>query len=181
MSQDGCPRRSARSLGIGPSRDLQALSVVLAQGRHDATDRLAAAEFAAAEAATQLAEAEEGCPALFASIGDCFEHRHDRTNCHYSILQYEGRTAAGEVPGAPAGWLKFRFVGGDGDLINGGVRDVIGAWPLSEYPRYDEAPPEDRGSGTTITLPPSKVWAFRHEHIVSEEEEEDEEGGDEED
>jgi hypothetical protein len=169
-------------MSIGSSRDLQALSVVLAQGRHDATDRLAAAEFAAAEAATQLAEAEEGCPALFASIGDCFEHRHDGPFCHYSILRYEGRTAAGEVPGAPAGWLKFRFVGGDGDLTNGGVRDVICAWPLSEYPRYDKAPPECHGYGTTITLPPSKVWAFRHERFASEEEEEeDEEGGVEED
>ena len=78
------------------------------------------------EMENKLAECEDAVPALFASIGDTFTHATDDRGDAGDIFVYEGRTNEG--------WLVFKHLEGGGfNQTNGGVRDAIGAWPLSKY------------------------------------------------
>ena len=77
------------------------------------------------EMENKLAECEDAVPALFASIDDIFTHATDDRGNAGDVFAYEGRTSEGwQLEGGG-------FHGYHG--TNGGVRDAIGAWPLSKY------------------------------------------------
>ncbi|GMI06056.1 hypothetical protein TrVE_jg5697 [Triparma verrucosa] len=116
-----------------------------------------------------------------------FEHRRDERMQSYDpdLFEYLGRTASGGKPHVTrhgtvtvtAGWLMFKHIDGTGfgnyhGAVNGGVRDVIFAWPMSEYwvsndeGFYDE---------NVFCLPPEKCYCFRKEEPYKEDEDDDEE------
>ena len=134
-------------------------------------------------------EARHACPTLLASPGDMFEHRLDEppTSFQPETFEYIGRTTASGKPPqhvTQAGWLIFKYVAGYGieggyHANNGGVRDVIGAWPARNYRVYDAEGHYEKG---VFCLPPSKCYCLRkveysefEEAIESEEDEEGEE------
>ena len=142
-----------------------------------------------------LAEADEACPALFASVGDLFTHRrHDNMGDELDteVFEYQGRTlGSGKPPQAtPAGWLVFKHVQGHWGIeggfgaVNRGVRDAIRAWPQCDYRLYDEEGQYEYG---VFRLPPSMCYGFRvpdsnyDEDSDEDEEDEDEENEEEED
>ncbi|GHP03333.1 hypothetical protein PPROV_000208800 [Pycnococcus provasolii] len=111
-----------------------------------------------------LAEARLCCPILFARPGDYLEHRRDERMQSFvpDIFEYLGRD--------DDDWLMFRHDCGTGfgdyyGATNGGMRDVINAWPMSEY----EIPGKD--VYTFIRLPISMCWAFR---LMEDDDEDDE-------
>jgi hypothetical protein len=140
----------------------------------------------------KLAEAEAACPAIFAEIGDMFEHRRDERMQNYEldVFEYVGRTAGSSVSHATrhgpvtvaAGWLIFKHIDGSGfgdyyGALNGGMRDVINAWPESDYWVYDD---EGEYDENVFCLPPDKCYCFRKLEEYMDEEEDDEEEDDEE-
>ena len=87
-------------------------------------------------------------PVMFADPGDLFTHRSEEAFLDFDIFEYQGRTTNN--------WLIFRHVEGDGfHIVNGGVRDMIGAWPIENY-----AIPDDP---SLIKLPPDLCYMFRVE------------------
>lgn len=134
-------------------------------------------------------EARHACPALLANPGDMFEHRtHERVQSFQpETFEYIGRTKVGGKPPravTQAGWLIFKHLYGYGiehnhHAVNGGVRDVINAWPTWAYRVYDAEGHYEKG---VFCLPPSMCYCFRkieysefEEAIESEEDEEGEE------
>ena len=131
------------------------------------------------------AEAQAACPALLAEVGDYFEHRLDERMQSFDpdLFIYLGRTvASGKAPHeTPPGWLMWRHIEGSGigdsyGAINGGVRDVIGAWPMSDYWVYDDDGQYDKG---VFCLPPNMCYCFRP--FRDEDSEDDEEESEDED
>ncbi|KAJ1460911.1 hypothetical protein M885DRAFT_508370 [Pelagophyceae sp. CCMP2097] len=136
---------------------------------------------------SQVAEARAACPALFAVVGDLFSHAIQDGRCDDShvFFRYAGRSEAGSSGckaglccdertrscGAgphvtPAGWLLFEqfccnhrgVYGGSYGSIDGGLRDVIDAWPMSEYRAFDKDGNYDE---TVICLPPAMCYCMR--------------------
>ena len=116
---------------------------------------------------SSLEEAKIACPVLFAREGDLFDHRRDDSvTLETEVFEYLGRTTGSgkESHVTPPGWLIFKHVDGawgieDGfGAINGGVRDVIGAWPQSAYRVYDDDGNFENG---VMCLPPEKCYCFR--------------------
>ena len=127
----------------------------------------------------KLKELEDACPVLFAEEGDCFEHRLDeRMQCYDNdLFQYKGRTVgSGKEPNiTPAGWLIFKHLWGAGigdeyHAINGGMRDVIDAWPQKDYWVYDD---EGNYDPKIFCLPPSMCYCFRKQEVYSSEEDDE--------
>jgi len=139
-----------------------------------------------------LSECKKAVPALFATPGDLFEHRLDERMQSFmpDCFEYLGRaTGVGSnetwsmgdeewsprgVKRTPKGWLVFRHdghgrhgVGESYGAVNGGMRDVIGAWPLLEYYLYD-ANGEVVDGDHILCLPPSMVYCFRTVHMEEE-------------
>ena len=113
------------------------------------------------EMENKLAECEDAVPALFASIGDTFTHATDDRGNAGDVFAYEGRTSEG--------WLVFKHLEGGGfNQTNGGVRDAIGAWPLSTY---SLRLPNGERDVDRIKLPPSMCYMFRREIEVESEDE----------
>ena len=116
------------------------------------------------EMENKLAECEDAVPALFASIGDTFTHATDDRGNAGDVFAYEGRTSEG--------WLVFKHLEGGGfhgyHGTNGGVRDAIGAWPLS---KYSLRLPNGERDVDRIQLPPSMCYMFRREIEVESEDE----------
>ena len=102
----------------------------------------------------KLAEAGEAAAALFASVGDTFTHATDDRGNHGDVFEYEGRTSEG--------WLIFHHLEGGGfhgyHGLNGGVRDAIGAFPVSTY---EVQLPNGERDLDRIKLPPSMCYMFR--------------------
>ena len=87
-------------------------------------------------------------PVMFADPGDLFTHRSEEAFLDFDIFEYQGRTTNN--------WLIFRHVEGDGfHIVNGGVRDMIGAWPIENYEISDDP--------SLIKLPPDLYYMFRVE------------------
>ena len=98
--------------------------------------------------AGQSTELRDVIPVMFAQPGDHFMHRFEDAYLDSDIFEYQGRTTDN--------WLIFRHVEGDGfHIVNGGVRDIIGAWPMETY-----AIPDDP---FLIKLPPDLCYMFRVE------------------
>lgn len=77
----------------------------------------------------RLKEAKQACPVLFAEIGDYFmhPHSHEYGDYDYDVFAYMGRKKSNN-------WLLFEHVYGDGlHIVNGGLRDLLGAWPIQKY------------------------------------------------
>ena len=139
------------------------------------------------EAQTKLREARLMCPAAFARPGQEFVHRRDERmqNYDYDLFRYLGRTIEG-THNSPPNWLIFRHIDGTGygdsyGAVNGGVRDVIGAWPLSDYWVYDKNGNYDKD---VFCLPLEKCYCMRPIHEIygyDDDEDEDEDEEDEED
>ena len=132
-----------------------------------------------------LEECRDAAPALFAAPGDLFEHRLDERMQSFEpdCFEYLGRAkgvgvdemwSMGEekwsprgAKRTPKGWLVFKHdgygrhgVGGSYGAINGGMRDVIGAWPVFGYYLYDaKGNPVDEEH--ILCLPPSMCYCFR--------------------
>ena len=126
----------------------------------------------------KLREARLACPVLFADEGDLFSHRLDERMQSYDedVFEYVGRTVKIDAVSAervtPAGWLIFRHmsgagISGNGIALNGGVRDVIGAWPIDKYHLYDHNGQFDR---KVFCLPPEKCYCFRCVDVDSDDE-----------
>ena len=140
-----------------------------------------------------LSECKDAVPALFATPGDLFEHRLDERMQSYmpDCFEYLGRTtgvgtnetwsmgddawSSRGIKRTPKGWLVFRHdgsgrhgVGGSYGAVNGGMRDVIGAWPLLKYHLYD-AKGEVVDGEHILCLPPSMVYCFRAVDMEDEE------------
>jgi hypothetical protein len=115
-----------------------------------------------------LKEANEACPVLFATKGDIFTHPRLDGICDMEpeVFEYLGRTfQSGKEPSATLpGWIIFRHVDGPWGIegghgaVNGGVRDVMGAWPMNEYRVYDDNGEYEHG---VMCLPPEKCFGFR--------------------
>ncbi len=109
-------------------------------------------------------------PVLFAEPGDLFWHptaeeysRYDRNVFRFEIYK-EGK-------------FVFQWVeGGNGidcsryGALNGGVRDLIGAFPVSNY-----VDPDDPENADRISLPAHMIWGFRTYVDPDEEDEEEQE------
>lgn len=136
-----------------------------------------------------LEEAIEAVPALFAKPGDVFECEGEGfiyyTSCgmEETYLTFVGRnenqSRAIEINGETSeafkspkkGWLIFKddYNGKGIDRINGGVRDVLGAWPMDCYSQYDEDGKVIRG---TLCVPPAMCGplSFPRRYCYEEEE-----------
>ena len=99
----------------------------------------------------KLAECEDAVPALFASIGDTLIDMIEATPAMYLFTN--------------EGW---QLEGGGFNQTNGGVRDAIGAWPLS---KYSLRLPNGERDVDRIKLPPSMCYMFRREIEVESEDE----------
>ena len=162
------------------TRAIKALGIIVKQQTTRALDELDVlrakhAALLAQHALDQvkLGEAKEACPAVFAKPGDLFEHPCDeRTEDENDVFEYLGRTKGSGVPPkvTPPGWYKFKWVGLAGVQfwnLNGGVRDLMGAYPTRDYNLYD-----DQGNvvcigrvpahweSDIICLPPSMCGGF---------------------
>ena len=108
------------------------------------------------ELKNKLAEVEEAVPALFASVGDVFTHATDDRGDAGDVFEYEGRTSEG--------WLIFHHIEGGGfhgyHGLNGGVRDAIGAFPVSIY---GVKLPNGERDVDRFKLPPKMCYMFRRE------------------
>lgn len=106
------------------------------------------------------AEIAKCCPVLFAKAGDLFWHptaeeysRYDRNIFRFekSVDSPKGRRFVFE-------WIE----GGNGidcsryGARNGGVRDLIEAFPVSNY-----VDPDDPENADRISLPAHMIWGFR--------------------
>ena len=133
------------------------------------------------------ADAKIVCPVLTAMQGDLFTHHTmDANHAHWDedVFEYVKRTDGSSR--TPAGWLVFRHIAGGRGICaygcnagtNGGMRDAIGAWPLTDYYDYkaDGSYDEDE-----IALPLDMCWGFRPVREYDDEEESGEEVGGEED
>lgn len=166
--------------------DFRALRVVLNCHESSETAELRREVTALRSSLDRLEEAKMVCPVLFAREGDLFDHRSDdRRETETEVFMYLGRTVgSGTQPYVtPPNWLIFKHVDGawgieDGfGAINGGVRDVIGAWPQSAYRVYDDDGNFENG---VMCLPPEKCYCFRfHEEMFDDDDDEEEEEDDE--
>ena len=139
------------------------------------------------------ADAEDAkivCPVLAAAQGDRFTHHTmdaNHADWDEDEFEYVGRTDGSSR--TPAGWLVFLHLGvgrgicayGCNGGTNGGMRDAIGAWPLTKYYNYQ---PDGSYDEDEIALPMDMCWGFRraqdYEHEPEDQEEGGEEGGEEE-
>jgi hypothetical protein len=145
-----------------------------------------------------LEECREAAPVLFAEPGDLFEHRLDERmqGYEYDCFEYLGRAkgigtdemwsmgdndrSSRGVERTPKGWLVFKHDGCSGNgvdgsygAVNGGMRDVINAWPVYQYYLYDaKGEPVDKDH--ILCLPPRMCYCFRK--LESPEESDEEEG-----
>ena len=70
--------------------------------------------------AAAAADMKSIAPVSFAQPGDVFTHRSDDSNCELDTFEYQGRTTDN--------CFILRHVKGRGfHIVNGGVRDAIGA------------------------------------------------------
>ena len=98
------------------------------------------------EKMSKMNEIMETVPVLFAKSGDLFQHRLDDRVGELDVFRYEGRTSDN--------WLIFYHIDGPGlGIINGGVRDAFGAFPIADY-KVDEDP-------NRLKLPHTQCYAFR--------------------
>jgi len=102
----------------------------------------------------------------------------------YDVFVYLGRTRGPphDGPQTPKNWLVFQHVDGTGfgnyyGAVNGGVRDVIGAWPMSDYRVYCK---HGNFNEDVFCLPPEKCYCFRPVHEIYGEQDSDDEDDDDE-
>ena len=117
--------------------------------------------------AALVADAKVVSPVLFAVQGDVFTHHTmdaNHANRDEDEFEYLGRADGSSQ--TPAGWLLFRHLGvgrgicayGSHSGCNGGMRDAIGAWPLTSYFNYEQDGTYDEDE---IALPLEMCWGFR--------------------
>lgn len=132
------------------------------------------------------ADAKIVCPVVVATPGMTFTHHTDDANrgdLELDHFDYVGRTTGNAH--TPAGWLIFRHLGlgrgicanGSHGGLNGGMRDAIGAWPMSKYYNYE--PNGSIPNENEIALPLRMCWAFRPADDEDDEDDYDEDNHDE--
>ena len=130
-------------------------------------------------------DSREMCSMVGVQPGDLLEHHTlDSNDGGWDIDTFKYVGAADGATRTPVGWHVFRWLeefGGRGICadgpgshagLNGGMRDVVNAWPMTEHYNY-------RADGTfddhELALPPGACWAFRRsgEWMDGEDEEEE--------
>jgi hypothetical protein len=117
------------------------------------------------------AEIREIAPVLYAEQGELFIHEEAAKRWHHDqdvdIVSFEGRT--------DNNWLIFRYVEGPGlKIMNGGIRDSLGAWPIADYTVVGKEDDPD-----VLRLPLSMCYGFREfcGSIYDQPDEDDEDDG----
>ena len=159
--------------------ELASSNALLAKYNNQPLVEKSKAELAASNAL--LAESAHSCPVLFAKPGDLFWHptaeHHSRQEWPADVFRFEGYVPP--LCNSEGGRFVFEWMeGGNGidcrnyGALNGGVRDLMGAFPTSHY-----VDPDDPENADRISLPAQMIWGFRIwcEEEWEEEEEEEEE------
>ena len=114
------------------------------------------------------AEIREIAPVLYAEQGERFFHKAQENWMNYEwgvdVFSFEGRT--------DDNWLIFRYIEGPGlKITEGGVRDALGAFPITDYTVIGKEDDPD-----VLRLPLSMCYGFREfcGSIYDEDDEDDE-------
>jgi hypothetical protein len=131
------------------------------------------------EDAALAGDAKIVCPVLAATPGELFTHHTmdaNHADWDEDVFEFLGRADGSSK--TPAGWLLFRHLEigrgicayGCAGGLNGGMRDAIGAWPMTAHFNYRPGGGYDEHE---IALPLEMCWGFRVAREGGEEEDED--------